>query len=328
MALSPVRIGVFAATFAVRASDAPPRAGSYPISGSFSRSALNDEVGATSPVAVLVVAFLVGIVIKIASVAPIFYYLPQNALSAIVIVALTNLMDVDHFRWLIKYDRKDAALWLAAFLAVLFAGVEIGILIAVIISLAFVVVETILSPSPQLGLMPGSSKRAFRSTSQYPEAELIPGVTILRVEAPIIFFNAPTVAAKLRAIVYGDDAASTTRKLDLATRAVIVDFSNVPYVDSAFVESFEDLLDNYARADVLFAIANPNSNVLHKLTITPLLKSLNTQFGEQRDWVFLTVSDAVEAVHKYEPPVRAVKEAAADAEAEADAPADGAAEAV
>ena len=45
--------------------------GAYPISGSFSRSALNDEVGATSPVAVLVVAFLVGIVVKIASVAPI-----------------------------------------------------------------------------------------------------------------------------------------------------------------------------------------------------------------------------------------------------------------
>jgi MFS superfamily sulfate permease-like transporter len=93
--------------------------GSYPISGSFSRSALNDEVGATSPVSVLVVGGLVGLILKIASEAPIFFYLPQNALSAIVIVALTNLMDIDHFRWLCKHDRKDAALWVTAFLAVL-----------------------------------------------------------------------------------------------------------------------------------------------------------------------------------------------------------------
>ena len=61
--------------------------GAYPISGSFSRSALNDEVGATSPVAVLVVAFLVGIVVKIASVAPIFYYLPQVRAAFVMDVA-------------------------------------------------------------------------------------------------------------------------------------------------------------------------------------------------------------------------------------------------
>jgi hypothetical protein len=45
-------------------------------------------------------------------------------------------MDVHHFRWLLRNDRKDAGLWLTAFLAVLFQGIEIGILIAVILSLA------------------------------------------------------------------------------------------------------------------------------------------------------------------------------------------------
>jgi len=281
--------------------------GAYPISGSFSRSALNDEVGATSPVAVLVVAFLVGIVVKIASVAPIFYYLPQNALSAIVIIALTNLMDVNHFFWLLKYDRKDAGLWLTAFLAVLFQGVEIGILIAVVISLALVVAETLFSPTPELGLVPGASKRAYRSMSQYPEAERVPGVIIQRIESPILFFNAEAVADQLRAILYGSDAANTTVTEGNTTRAVVVDFSNVPYVDSAFVAAFEDLITHFKRSDVVFAVANPNSNVLHKMTITPLLKAINTQFGEDRDWVFLTVSDAVDAVRKYEPPLKPVK---------------------
>jgi sulfate transporter 4 len=282
--------------------------GAYPISGSFSRSALNDEVGATSPVAVLTVAALVGVVVKLASVAPLFYYLPQNALSAIVIVALTNLLDVEHFFWLLKYDRKDALLWLTAFGGVLFLGVEIGILVSVVASLAMVVVETLLAPTPLLGLVPGNSKRAFRSTSQYPEADTIPGVVIMRVESPICFFNVPSIASKLRALVYGSDATRDAKKQDAtAPSAVVVDFSNVPYIDSAALEAFGDLIDAYKRAEVLLAFANPNSNVLHKLTITPLLRALSTQFGEERDWIFLTVSDAVDAVRRYEPPMKALK---------------------
>ena len=290
--------------------------GSYPISGSFSRSALNDEVGATSPVAVLVVGSLVGIVLKVASEAPIFFFLPQNALSAVVIVALMNLMDVDHFRWLLRHDRKDAALWLTAFLAVLFQGIEIGILIAVIISLALVVMETILAPTPQLGLVPGHTRRPYRSVNQYPEASTLPGVHILRVEAPIIFFNAPSVSAKLLGLLQGaapDATAKAKAKVDddaaaAAQHAVVLDLSNVPYTDSAFVEAFDDIIGQYTRAEVLFVLANPNTNLLHKLEITGLRAKLNAQTGEENNWIFLTVSEAVDAVLRYERPLKPLKQ--------------------
>jgi hypothetical protein len=55
--------------------------------------------------------------------------------------------------------------------------------------------------------------------------------------------------------------------------------------------------------------------LLHRLYITPLRDAINTQFGEQRDWFFLTVSDAVDAVKRYEPPLRPLK-VAPDAEEE------------
>ena len=288
----------------------------YPACGSFSRSALNDEVGATSPVSVLTVATLVGITIKVASKAPIFFYLPQNALSAIVVVALTNLVDVTHFFWLLKYDRKDAGLWLAAFLAVLFQGVEIGILIAVLISLGLVVLETFLAQLPELGAVPSAkTRRVWRTLSQYPHAERVPGVSVVRVEAPIIFFNAAKVGTRLRSLVYGSDAASVKYNQEVAenkTRAVIVDFSNVSYVDSAFLEMFGDLLASFDSAGVLLVVVNPNTNVLHKLSITPLLDTLNRQFGVDHSWVFLTITDAIEAVRYFEPPVKPVKEAPAD----------------
>ena len=278
----------------------------FPISGSFSRSALNDEVGASSPIAVLVVAVLVGIVLKIASVAPIFFYLPQNVLSAIVVVALINLLDFDHLAWLMQYDRKDALLWLTAFIAVLFQGVEIGILIAVVVSLGLVVLETLLAPVPQLGLVPGQrTRRAFRSMSQYSEASPVPGVMVFRVESPIIFANAGNIASMLRALVFGSDAASAEANAAVAaTRAVVVDFSNVSYGDSAFVESFRDLIDSYKAAEVLLVFVNPNSTVLYKMELTGLLQQLNSQFGVEASWLFLTVSDAVDAVKSFEPPIK------------------------
>ncbi len=270
-------------------------AGAYPLSGSFSRSALNDDVGATSPMAMLTVAVLVGIILKIASTVPIFYYLPANALAAIVITALINLMDWDHFFWLAQYDRKDALLWATAFIGVLFTGVEIGILIAVVTSLGLVVAETLFAPMPQLGLVPGSTRRAFRSMRQYPNAAAVPGVLVFRVESPIIFANTPTVISTLRRVVYGGDGAAEGEQVS-GVRAVVLDMSNVPYVDSAFLESFEDLINQYKRAEVLLCLANPNSTVLHKLTITPLLEALNTQFGDKRDWVFITARAAAECV--------------------------------
>ena len=277
-------------------------------------------MGCTSPVSVLVVATLVGIVVKIASSVPIFYYLPQNALSAIVIVALTNLFDFQHFLTLLKTDRKDAGLWLTAFLAVLFQGVEIGILIAVVISLALVVAETLLAPMPELGLLPGNSKRAFRSMGQYPDAAPVPGVRIMRIESPICFFNADDVAAKLRSLVFGSDAARRDKLEGLETRAVVVDFSCVPYVDSTFVAAFEDLLDNFKYAGVLLVLSNPNSQVLHRLEITGLHKSLRTQFQDDHEWIFLTVSDAVAAVREYEPPLKPLKVSAEEWEGVAHPP--------
>jgi MFS superfamily sulfate permease-like transporter len=87
----------------------------------------------------------------------------------------------------------------------------------------------------------------------------------------------------------------------------LVDFSNVSYVDSAFIEMFDDLLSSFDTAEVLLAVVNPNTNVLHKLTITPLLGRLNNQFGVEHNWVFLTISDAMEAVRSFEPPTKVVK---------------------
>ena len=133
------------------------------------------------------------------------------------------------------------------------------------------------------------------------------------------FFNADAVAQKLRELVFGTDASRKDKLEGLDTRAVIVDFSCVPYVDSTFETAFVDLLNNYSYAGVLLCIANPNSAVLHRLEITGLHRKLSTQFDDDREWIFLTLSDAAQAVRDWEPPLKPVKVAAAEWEVEAHA---------
>jgi len=195
-------------------------------------------------------------------------------------------------------------LWLTAFVAVLFAGVEIGILIAVCATLGFVVVETLLSQMPELGIVPGKGRRAFRSLKQYKEdAKRVPGVRVFRIESPLIFFNSASITARLRSVVYGEDAANTTPDAGREVHSVVLDFSCVPYIDSSAVDCLTDLLSDFRHARVLLVITNPNSTVMHRLSVTPLLGLVNNQFAEQRSWVFLTVSEAIESIKLYEPPV-------------------------
>ncbi len=174
-----------------------------------------------------------------------------------------------------------------------------------LLSLALVVAETLLAPLPRLGLVAGPRARVFRSAAQYPEAAAVPGVALLRVQAPLIYFNSPAVLAALRAHLYSGDG----------TRAVVLDASHVPYCDSAFLSGFAELLREFDAMHVLLAVANPGSALLHKLAATRLLAALNAQGGGGAEWVFLSVADAVDAVLKFEPPLPPRK-FAADAAAE------------
>jgi len=102
---------------------------SYPVTGSFSRSAVNNETGAKSGIAAMITATMVAIVLLCLTES--LYFLPQNALAAIVLNAVTGLIDTDEFCFLWKVSKKDWLLWVVSFTGTLFLGIELGIAIAV-----------------------------------------------------------------------------------------------------------------------------------------------------------------------------------------------------
>uniref|UniRef100_A0A8R7UEI1 SLC26A/SulP transporter domain-containing protein n=1 Tax=Triticum urartu TaxID=4572 RepID=A0A8R7UEI1_TRIUA len=118
----------------------------YPATGSFSRSAVNHESGAKTGLS----GIIMGIIIcsALLFMTPLFTDIPQCALAAIVISAVTGLVDYEEAIFLWGIDKKDFFLWAMTFVTTLTFGIEIGVLVGVGFSLAFVIHE---SANPHIG---------------------------------------------------------------------------------------------------------------------------------------------------------------------------------
>ena len=113
---------------------------SYPVTGSFSRSAVNNESGAESGISGVVTATIVAFVLLFLTT--VFELLPLNTLAAIVISGVLGLLDYEEAMKLWKVHKFDFFVWLTACLGTMFLGVEIGLAIAVGVSLLIVIYES------------------------------------------------------------------------------------------------------------------------------------------------------------------------------------------
>ncbi|KAF9676776.1 hypothetical protein SADUNF_Sadunf08G0038200 [Salix dunnii] len=114
--------------------------------GSFSRSAVNNESGAKTGLAGVVAGIIM--CCSLFFLTPLFEHIPQCALAAIVISAVMGLVDYDEAIFLWHVDKKDFVLWIITSTTTLFLGIEIGVLVGVGASLAFVIHE---SANPHIG---------------------------------------------------------------------------------------------------------------------------------------------------------------------------------
>jgi sulfate transporter 4 len=135
----------------------------YPVTGSFSRSAVNHDSGAQSGMSGVVTATVVGFTLLLFT--PLFEKLPTSVLGAIVITGVMGLIDYDEARYLYHVYKVDFAVWVIACLGTMFLGVEIGLGIAVTVSLLLVIYESAYPHITLLGRMPGITH--CRSVKQY-----------------------------------------------------------------------------------------------------------------------------------------------------------------
>src|SRR5437764_4640488 len=166
----------------------------FPVSTSGSRTAVAEQSGAKTQVTGLVGA---GAIVLMLVLAPgLLRNLPQAALAAVVIAASLSLADVAGTVRLWRQRRVEFLLSMAAFLGVALLGVLAGIAVAVALSILNVFRRVWWPYQATLGHtaeLPGYHDRAM-----HPDAEVIPGVVILRFDAPLIFANARTFREEIR----------------------------------------------------------------------------------------------------------------------------------
>lgn len=213
----------------------------YPVTGGFSRSAVNDQAGARTPLAGLVTALLIGLTLLFLT--DLFFYLPRAVLAAIVMVAVFGLIDVKEPVHLFRVKKADALTLGVTFLATLTIGVEAGILTGVGFSLAVFVARSAWPHTAELGWLPGPG--VFRNVRRYPQAMTWPDLYLTRPDASLYFANMAALETQL------NDAVADRPEL----RAVVLDFSGVNDVDGVAIDVLEDRIKAFDAQGICVCLA-------------------------------------------------------------------------
>ncbi len=217
--------------------------GGYPVTGGFSRTAVNDAAGARTPLASIITAILV--LITVVFLTPLFTSLPQAALAAIIIVAVTNLVDVKEMRHIARVKRSDVIGMSVAFVGTLVLGIELGILVAVVASMLVVFARMSKPHTATLGRIPESTN--YRNVERFPEAITETGIRIVRIDAALSFVNAQHVKRLCLAA-----AADLTDE----PRALVVDCSGINDIDATGADALSEVITEFEEAGAMLLLAD------------------------------------------------------------------------
>jgi high affinity sulfate transporter 1 len=208
--------------------------GGFPVSASSSRTPVAEQAGARTQLTGVVGAAL--IIAFILLVPGLTEFLPSATLAAIVMSAAVGLIDVRGARRLVRMDRVDAALSLAAFLGVVVFGVLQGIVVTIGLSLLAFVIRSWRPYRAELGRVPGL--RGYHDLSRNPTGSRIPGIVIVRFDAPLFFANGAS---------FDDWVRSCVKTAGPDVRTVILACEPITDIDTTAIDELVEL-DEYLRA--------------------------------------------------------------------------------
>jgi sulfate permease, SulP family len=191
----------------------------FPVAGGLSQSAVNDNAGARTPLALVFASATLAACLLFLT--ELLANLPTVVLAAIVLVAVKGLIDLKAFRHLWRASRLEFKISLVALVGVLLLGILKGVLLAAIASLLMFLAGAASPHVAFLGRIPGTHR--YSDLERHPDNEEFPGIVIFRVESSVLYFNADHI----RQVVW--------ERIETAPRLVLVvcDLSDAPLLDVA-----------------------------------------------------------------------------------------------
>jgi sulfate permease, SulP family len=260
----------------------------FSVDASLSRSAVADSSGAKSQLSnILLFGFLI---VTMLFLLPLFHDLPEAVLGAIVIAAVSHLVDIKALRRLRRVDRTDYVIAVLCFAGVLVFGLLVGLAIAVGLSLLALVYRAYRPSYAVLGRAPGAvddERLRYRGIEDHPDVETFPGLVILRVDGELFFANARWFRDVVRSLVRGQQPP---------VRELLVHAGAVPHVDTTAADMLRGLIKELDEAGVSLAFARATTGLIHDLERNGITRLVGD------DQFYDTVAAGVDAyLHRSQP---------------------------
>jgi SulP family sulfate permease len=224
--------------------------GGYPVTGGFSRSVVNFAAGANTGLASIITAGLIALTVIFLT--PLFYFLPNAVLAAIIMVAVFGLIDVATFKHVWRYNKADAASLVITFVAVLAVGVETGILVGVVATVLLFLWRTNRPHVAIVGRL--GETETYRNVRRHP-VQTCPHVIAVRIDESLYFANTKFLEETILCAI-----ADRPEVKHLVLIGIAVNF-----IDASALETLEALIEELGDAGVQLHLAEIKGPVMDRL---------------------------------------------------------------
>jgi SulP family sulfate permease len=247
----------------------------YPATGGFSRTAVNDHAHAKTPLAAIFSALVV--LITLLFLTPYFYFLPKAILGAVIVVAVFGLLDFSMPGHLLKYSKRDLLILNATLIITATIGIKEGILTGVLLSLIMLIYKSTKPHIAILGKVPGT--HFYRNKKRFSEVEIENELLIVRFDAQLHFANTAYFKDKLQ-----EFASAKGEKLKI----VIIDGESLNNLDSSGIYGLTEILDYFHRRHIAVYFTGLKGPVRDTINNSGLIKIIGTVH------CFMSIQEAVD----------------------------------
>ncbi|CAZ96746.1 solute carrier family 26 protein [Zobellia galactanivorans] len=236
---------------------------SYVVTGSFSRSAINAQAGAKTPMALFFSAIVVAITLLFLT--PLFYYLPNAVLASIIMVSVFGLIDIAYPKSLWEYRKDELFVLVITFLITLFAGISEGILIGVLLSLLLMVYKSSKPHFAVLGRIEGSDY--YKNIDRFSQNVLVrDDLLIVRFDSQLYFGNKNYFKKELL-----KNVAKKGSKL----KGIILNAEAISYIDSSAAQMLKRVIEEFHDKGLQFYISGATGPTRDTIFSSGIIDALN-----------------------------------------------------
>lgn len=252
---------------------------SYPTSGSFSRTAVNVNAGATSGLSAVFTALIV--LITLLFLTPLLYHLPQAVLAAIIIMAVGGLVNIEAVKHAWQASKHDGIAAIVTFVATVFFAPHLdnGILVGAGLAIVLFLIRTM---KPRVAILGRHDDGTLRDIKVYPDLPTSEHIMAMRFDGSLYFAN----------VSYFEDAVLEAVASHPKARFVLVVGDGINQLDASGEEIIHHLVERLHSSDVTLVFSGLKKQIIDVMDKTGLLAAVG------KDNLFATEDKAITAIYE------------------------------